>query len=315
MESDDEEFEELFGYDIDELEPNVETGGGTEQEPNSSQTAGADATRLAKGKEKEDEDLGVTETITVRKRKAPTKLSEEMLLGPKGIPYIREHAPKKLKFRGKGHELSDIKRLLTFYQIWADNLYPKAKFQDAIDIIDKLGSSRSMHNKREEWIEEEKMQQMDEDNRLVQKAREVLTIDSKEYDAAGRRVLRINDISAADMEARLNEATKTSTSRPIRDTNENSLFFDDNDDDDDDGFSDLDDILRETAKSYPAHVASAGNELNEDEMDELDEMMREMERDTNKQGESLSNLGLGGSMELEDNEFEEAMAAIRESER
>ncbi|KAK6543277.1 chromosome segregation in meiosis- protein [Orbilia ellipsospora] len=313
MDSDDEEFEELFGYDIDELEHTIDTGEGTEQEPNDLQTTGADATRLAKGKEKEDGGLGVTETITIRKRKAPTKLTEEMLLGPNGIPYIREHAPKKLKFRGKGHEISDLKRLLKFYQIWADNLYPKAKFQDAIELIDKLGSSRSMHNKREEWIQEEKMQQTDEDNKLVQKAREALKIDSKEYDAAGRLVLRIGNTSRIDIESRPDEVTEASTSRLERDTNENSLFF--HDDDEDDELSDLDALLREAEKLRPAHITSAGDMPNEDEFDELDEMMREMEKHTGQQAVPPPNLRARGAMELGDDEFEEAMAAMREVEK
>lgn len=47
-------------------------------------------------------------------------------------------------------------RLLNFYQLWLDDLYPRAKFADALAIIEKLGHTKRMQTMRREWINEGK---------------------------------------------------------------------------------------------------------------------------------------------------------------
>jgi replication fork protection complex subunit Csm3/Swi3 len=51
---------------------------------------------------------------------------------------------------------SDIARLLNFYQLWLDDLYPRAKFADGLAIIEKLGHTKRMQTMRREWINEAK---------------------------------------------------------------------------------------------------------------------------------------------------------------
>lgn len=46
--------------------------------------------------------------------------------------------------------------MLAFYQLWLDDLYPKAKFLDALSMVEKLGHKKRMHNMRMEWISESK---------------------------------------------------------------------------------------------------------------------------------------------------------------
>ena len=58
----------------------------------------------------------------------------------------------------------DIARLLSVYQLWLDDLYPKAKFADALAIIEKLGHTKRLHMMRREWIEEGKPRSTVEDN-------------------------------------------------------------------------------------------------------------------------------------------------------
>jgi len=83
------------------------------------------------------------------------------LLSQPGIPKLRALArsgqiSKKLHFKGKGHEFSDAARLLNYYQLWLDNLYPRAKFADGLQIIEKVGHSKRMQMTRKEWIDEGK---------------------------------------------------------------------------------------------------------------------------------------------------------------
>ncbi len=53
-------------------------------------------------------------------------------------------------------QFSDAARLLSFYQLWLDDLFPKAKFLDALAMVEKTGHKTSMHKMRTEWINEGK---------------------------------------------------------------------------------------------------------------------------------------------------------------
>ena len=50
-------------------------------------------------------------------------------------------------------------RLLNAYQLWLDDLYPRAKFIDGLAIIEKLGHTKRMQTMRREWINERKSQE------------------------------------------------------------------------------------------------------------------------------------------------------------
>ncbi|KAJ7285779.1 replication fork protection component Swi3-domain-containing protein [Mycena rebaudengoi] len=58
---------------------------------------------------------------------------------------------KKIKIKGKGHEASDLNRLLQVYQLWTHRLYPKTPFKDTVDRVEKLCHSKRMHNQLSEW--------------------------------------------------------------------------------------------------------------------------------------------------------------------
>lgn len=50
-------------------------------------------------------------------------------------------------------------RLLNVYQLWLDDLYPRAKFADGLAIIERLGHTKRMQTMRREWINEGKPQE------------------------------------------------------------------------------------------------------------------------------------------------------------
>ncbi|KAK6357831.1 chromosome segregation in meiosis- protein [Orbilia blumenaviensis] len=316
---DDDELDELFNYDIDKINTTFDANKATDDQQ---------TTTANKGKGKTgSEDLGVDEEIKIRTRKPKVKLTEDRLLGPNGIPYLQENAAKKIKFKGKGHEISDLERLLKFYQIWADNLYPKAQFKDAIDMIEKLGSSRGMQRRREEWIEDFKKARAGEDDRLIMKARDVLrAADGPRIDAKGRTVLRIPDPSKKPEESGSAQEPREGSQEAQREDlnvqgdisggnnattarkdNVDSLFFEDDDEDD------LDEILKEVDTSRGGNPVSGG-ELGDDELDELEAIMRDMEESSGPK----SNTGTGSRVRnviQSDDEFEDAMEAMREAER
>lgn len=45
---------------------------------------------------------------------------------------------------------------MNVYQLWLDDLYPRAKFADGLAIIEKLGHTKRMQTMRREWINESK---------------------------------------------------------------------------------------------------------------------------------------------------------------
>ncbi|KAI4093655.1 MAG: hypothetical protein LQ348_000109 [Seirophora lacunosa] len=106
-----------------------------------------------------DPGLGIDEEIKVTKKRQPIpKLDDNRLLSQAGIPKLRRIAKERFKFKGKGHEYSDLASLLNVYQFWLDDLYPRAKFADGLAIIEKLGHSKKIQVMRRTWINEEKPQ-------------------------------------------------------------------------------------------------------------------------------------------------------------
>lgn len=53
-------------------------------------------------------------------------------------------------------------RLLNTYQLWLDNLYPRAKFADGLSMVEKLGHSKRMQIMRRQWIDEGKPKPVDD---------------------------------------------------------------------------------------------------------------------------------------------------------
>ena len=51
-------------------------------------------------------------------------------------------------------QYSDASKLLAFYQLWLDDLFPKARFLDALAMVEKMGHKRQMQIARMEWINE-----------------------------------------------------------------------------------------------------------------------------------------------------------------
>ncbi|KAF2653255.1 Swi3-domain-containing protein [Lophiostoma macrostomum CBS 122681] len=111
----------------------------------------------AQQKKSSDTNLGIDEEIKIVKQRRPIpKLDDNRLLSDAGIPRLRKISKDRLRFKGKGHEYGDIARMLNMYQLWLDDLYPRAKFADGLAMIEKLGHSKRIQYMRKEWINESK---------------------------------------------------------------------------------------------------------------------------------------------------------------
>ncbi|CAK7226366.1 Antiviral helicase ski2 [Sporothrix curviconia] len=141
-------------FDLDGLfSEDKETGAGANAASAKSQQKRADGTA----------GLGIDEEVSAKKRarEPRVKLDESRLLSAKGIPALRKQA-RVLKLKGKGHEFSDASRLLSMYQLWLDDLFPKARFADALAMVEKEGHKTGMHKMRMEWINESKPRDIDD---------------------------------------------------------------------------------------------------------------------------------------------------------
>ncbi|EKM55360.1 uncharacterized protein PHACADRAFT_173471 [Phanerochaete carnosa HHB-10118-sp] len=87
------------------------------------------------------------------KKRKIAKLDEARLLGSDGFPALINQA-KGFKPRGKGHEVSDLNRLLQMYQFWTHKMYPKATFHDSVQRVEKLCHSKRMHSALGVWRDE-----------------------------------------------------------------------------------------------------------------------------------------------------------------
>ncbi|KAF8503422.1 replication fork protection component Swi3-domain-containing protein [Russula emetica] len=90
-----------------------------------------------------------------KKRKPLPKLDETRLLGKDGFPQLLKDT-KNFKPKGKGHEAMDLDRVLQIYQFWSHKLYPKTRFKETVDRVEKLCHSKRMQVALSVWRDEAK---------------------------------------------------------------------------------------------------------------------------------------------------------------
>lgn len=228
--------------------------------------------------------LGLDEEVKiVKKRKPVAKLDEARLLSQPGIPKLRSLArskslASKLRLKGKGHEYSDAAKLLSYYQLWLDNLYPRAKFADGLQLVEKVGHGKRMQVMRREWIDEGKpgYGRGEDDRRTIEDVEKRNDKDSL-ADGGGEQ-----------------HGVKTQEAGPKKNPRA-SVFgdFDEGDDDDDDMFftdskpgttvpnndleepdeDELDMLLAEQTASKDSEPQHPQPDANEDEEDDLDALL------------------------------------------
>ncbi|KAG6845325.1 hypothetical protein H0H87_010782 [Tephrocybe sp. NHM501043] len=85
-----------------------------------------------------------------KERRKPMRLDEGRLLGPKGFPKLIKDT-KNFRMKGKGHEVTDLNRLLQVYGYWTHELYPKTTFRDTVERVEKLCHSKRMNVSLSVW--------------------------------------------------------------------------------------------------------------------------------------------------------------------
>ncbi|GAA6061659.1 hypothetical protein JCM10212_000842 [Sporobolomyces blumeae] len=90
-----------------------------------------------------------------KKRRVVAKMDETRLLGSSGFPRLQEDI-KRLKLKGKGHEVQDLKRVMSMYQLWTHQMYPKTNLRDTLQTVEKLCHKRSLQSALKQYKNEAK---------------------------------------------------------------------------------------------------------------------------------------------------------------
>ncbi|CCH58797.1 hypothetical protein TBLA_0A10180 [Henningerozyma blattae CBS 6284] len=79
--------------------------------------------------------------VVTRTRVPQIKLTSERLLCQKGLPFIMKNAPKRIRISKRKSNYDNLSNIVQFYQLWAHELFPKARFKDFIKLTHDLGKT------------------------------------------------------------------------------------------------------------------------------------------------------------------------------
>ncbi|KAI8636566.1 hypothetical protein BD408DRAFT_448351 [Parasitella parasitica] len=104
---------------------------------------------------KSDDDNANNEAETSgTKRQTKQKFDANLLLEPKGLPLLKSES-QHLKFsKKKGQEDQDLKKLMTYYTIWANNLYPGLLMKDFSRRVLTPAKNKAVKNMMDQWSNE-----------------------------------------------------------------------------------------------------------------------------------------------------------------
>ncbi|XP_050275798.1 uncharacterized protein LOC126717888 isoform X1 [Quercus robur] len=82
---------------------------------------------------------------TEKPKKAPRtrpKLTPELILSDDGLGYVLRHFPRSFKFRGHGHEVSDLGNLIGLYSEWHSRLLPYYSFDQFVHKAEQVAATK-----------------------------------------------------------------------------------------------------------------------------------------------------------------------------
>ncbi|CAB4256929.1 similar to Saccharomyces cerevisiae YMR048W CSM3 Replication fork associated factor, required for stable replication fork pausing [Maudiozyma barnettii] len=235
--------------------------------------------------------------IATKTRRPQVKLTSEKLLSDPGLPFVMKHAPKRIRIStSRKSAQRNLSNIVQFYQLWAHNLFPKAKFRDFIKLCETLGKTdKSLKEYRANLYREDMgidpvgYTEEHDDNHNTSSA----TNNDTEHDTNSmpnrERSLFVNqDSISIPTESAISQDTPILSTNDIATTrteNNRKSDNDDLDDDDDDlysisAISSKRIIINENHETEETNSSSTGSNFvpteNMPSQIELDEMMHEM---------------------------------------
>lgn len=161
--------------------------------------------------------------------------------------------------------------MLNMYQLWLDDLYPRAKFADGLSMIEKLGHTKRIQYMRKEWIDEGRPKNNTSDVELDEDEQTGAPVDTVEQDTERMDGLR------HDNPNRGNDTQEQKQGEPLRQGEDLRQPSEDAEPDDDE----LDALLAESELQAPdvlmtsamsPKIATTGDDIFADEMEAMAEM-------------------------------------------
>ncbi|GAA5991144.1 hypothetical protein JCM11641_004045 [Rhodosporidiobolus odoratus] len=123
----------------------------------------SDAPNLGRGGEGADVSGAADVEVAAKKRRVVAKMDDERLLSEVGFPKLRREL-KKVKIKGKGHEMQDLRRVLTLYQLWTHEMYPRTNLKDTLQTVEKLCRKRNVQSALKQYRDLEKSSHLNGDD-------------------------------------------------------------------------------------------------------------------------------------------------------
>lgn len=95
-------------------------------------------------------DPTMADALTKTRRVQP-KLTSDILLSDRGLPYLVKHGPKRLRIStSRNKPYDNLSHIVQFYQLWAHELYPRAKFKDFVKLCQNMKNNKEVRSYRTE---------------------------------------------------------------------------------------------------------------------------------------------------------------------
>lgn len=153
--------------------------------------------------------------------------------------------------------------MLNMYQLWLDDLYPRAKFADALAIIEKVGHTKRMQVDRKAWIDEGKPRhttEQDEDD---------LDANVPDEAAAEDQAETMEELEAVDNTTRVQPSSETLV-QPQAPTQ--SAAEEPNEDELDALLAESEQPAQSAPKTLPSQIGPAQDDPFADEMEAMEGM-------------------------------------------
>ncbi|KAK4775025.1 hypothetical protein SAY86_009960 [Trapa natans] len=76
--------------------------------------------------------------------KSRPKLTPQLLVSDDGLGYVLRHFPRNFKYRGRGHEVSDLSNLIGMYRQWHSHLLPYYSFDQFVHKVEKVAATNQV---------------------------------------------------------------------------------------------------------------------------------------------------------------------------
>jgi hypothetical protein len=90
------------------------------------------------------------------KRKVRSVFNEAILTNRHGLILVYQDFPGACRFKGRGHEAQDAKKLVVKFKEWGFQLYPSLAFPDLLNRCEALGSKAHVRAYMESMRERER---------------------------------------------------------------------------------------------------------------------------------------------------------------